>query len=317
MAWSLFEERYKHHFTQTFTEKYTLTIDTDVMLGSVLMKSKTEIRWLIEIKNVVENQIDLNIITLHHRVLESNNPIITDISNISSTFGNMFSELELKINDKGEIIKIKNLNIIQKKWQWVKQDMQKYIDENEALKDIILLNDELYSSEEMIKKSIASNEFFSIYFHLFFGKRLPNSTGEIQKNNLFNTHTLKWFFEGFTESNYTPQHQKPIILKLIGFTRTKINKEWQQKAYAGFEHLPLQDAKPTFEDKATYTILPCGKIISAIVERSEIVLPQLLYTKYCYELIAEGEVKEAKIKTTPLENKDKPTISPKDWLIID
>lgn len=319
MAWSLFEERYRHCFLQTFLEKYRLVIEADIALGGVLMKSKTEIRWLMEVKNITQTEIDLHLITLSHRVLESNNPIINDIANVSNTFGDMFSELELKINDKGNIVKIKNLSTIQRKWEWVKQDMQKHIHENEALKDVILLNDELYSSAEMIKKAIASNEFFSVYFHLFFGKKLPSFTDGIEKNNLLNTHKLKWAFDGSIKGEYTPKTQTPTTVSIVGFPQSKINKEWLQEAYGRFEHLPLQNAKPTFEDKAIYTILPYGKIKNGVIERNEIVLPDMLYAKYRYELMAEETTEEPKAKKTLVKNSEnkKHEIPPKNWLIID
>ena len=152
-----------------------------MVAGSITMKSKAEIRWQVDVKNIGEDFADINIITLHHRILESSHPMITDMAGISSTFGGMYSELELTVNEKGDIVKIRNLETIQKKWQWVKQDMEKLLQENEALKGIILLNDELFSSDKKIAAAIEANEFFNIYFHPFWGKHLPSDRSGIEK----------------------------------------------------------------------------------------------------------------------------------------
>lgn len=292
MSWNIFEESPRSKFTEPFSSKYTLYIDADIMAGSIAMKSKTEIRWQVEVKNISEDFADIHITTLHHRILESNNPMLTDIAGVSSTFGNMYSELELTVNEKGNIVKIKNLDTIQKKWQWTKQDMEKLIHENEALQDIILLNDELYSSPEMIKKSIEANEFFSIYFHLFWGKGLPGTLNRIEKNNLLNTHTLRWAYNGNRNRDYNPKGTKPMQLSITGYHETTINKDWLKQAYGAFEHLPLQGMKPVFEDKADYSIMPSGKILKAVVEKSEVMHPQLLFVKYRYELTADEEPKQ-------------------------
>jgi len=212
-------------------------------------KAIAEMRWQVDVKNIREEFADINIITLHHRMLESSHPIITDIAGISSTFGGMYSELELTVNDKGNIVRIRNLETIQKKWQWVKQDMDKLVQENEALKGMISLNDELFSSDKKIAAAIEANEFFNVYFHPFWSKPLPSDRSGIEKNNLLNTHTMKWMYNGYCNPDYNPTGTAPMQLDIAGYPETDTNKKWLQQAYGAFEHLPLQGLKPTFEDK--------------------------------------------------------------------
>jgi hypothetical protein len=306
MGWNIFEEGPKNQLTKAFSSKYTLTVDTDVVAGSITMKSKAEMRWQVDVKNIREALADINIITLHHRMLESSHPMITDIAGISSTFGGMYSELELTVNEKGNIVKIRNLETIRKKWQWVKQDMEKLLEENQALKGMISLNDELFSSDKKMAAAIEANEFFNVYFHPFWGKPLPSDRSGIEKNNLLNTHTMKWGYNGHCNPDYNPSGTAPMQLGIAGYRETDTNKNWLQQAYGAFEHLPLQGLKPKFEDQASYHITPYGKVLKAVVEKSEVMHPALLYMKYRYELTAEEEAETAKPVQQPQQERKRP-----------
>lgn len=292
MGWSLFEERPKSRLTRSFLSKYTMTIDTEVMVGSIFIKSKAEVRWQLEVLKVTENFAQINIIMLHHRILESNSPMISDIAGLSMAFGNMYSELELVINDRGKVEKIINLEDIRKKWQWVKQDMEKLIDEDPSLKDVILLNDELFSSDKKIIQAVEANDFFSIYFHQFWGIGIPSSRNGVIKYNLLNTAEIKYFYTLNMRVAYDKEGDRPMEFTITAYPETTINKSWIKETYKGFAHLPLEGMKPEFNDESIYLLASYGKIYHAVVKKSEVMHPTLLYVKYRYDLKADDEINE-------------------------
>ncbi|REC61458.1 hypothetical protein DRF65_16100 [Chryseobacterium pennae] len=288
MTWNLNEKRPKVLLREPFSAKYTLLIDTNILSGGIELKSKAEIRWQVDVKNISDDGADINIITLHHRLLENNSPIINDVSGISNVFASMYNEIEVSVDVSGKVLRVNNLDTIKKKWQWVKQDMEALIEENEGFKDIISTNDELYASDEKIKMAVEANEFFEVYFHHFWGKALPGGKGNVFKYNLFNTSLIEWQYDLRQVSNNSLS-DFPTKIKVTGTPVTIIGKDWVQKAYAAFSHLQLENPVPIFKDSAEYAVTPFGKVLNAKIERSEIVDSSLLFARYHYELIAENQ----------------------------
>src|SRR4028119_1569259 len=116
MAWSIFEGKHGVALKAAFSEKYTLTIDTDIMAGSLPIKTKSELRWDLRVLEANEQEAILEIITLDNRLLESNNPMVKDIAAMSQALSQMYSELKVKISSEGRVKQILNKDTILSKW---------------------------------------------------------------------------------------------------------------------------------------------------------------------------------------------------------
>ncbi|OCA77127.1 hypothetical protein BBI01_01300 [Chryseobacterium artocarpi] len=289
MSWNLNDNRPKLLFKEPFSTKYTLHITTSILSGGIELNSKAEIRWQVDIKNINDKgEADLNIITLHHRLLENNSPIISDMSGISNVFASMYNEIEVQVDSTGKILKVYNLDTIKKKWSWVKKDMEALLEQNEGFKDMILTNDELYSSSEKIQMAIEANEFFEVYFNHFWGRSLPGGKSNINKFNLFSTSPIEWRYDFRSVHNSTLMDDVKCV-RIKGTPVTIIDKNWVGNAYSAFAHLQLKKTVPILEDKAEYLVTSFGKIIHASIKRQEIVDPELLFAKYSYELFTEDK----------------------------
>lgn len=283
MAWSIFEEKEKVQFAKPFSTKYRLTISNDTMAGSMKLKSVSEMRWQFAVKNLQPGQADISLILLSNRLVESNSPLINEISGISQAFAGMYAEIEATINEKAEIVSVNNIEIIREKWGHLKAELEKMLHADGSLKNVILLNDDIFSSPEKIKIAVKTNEFFGIYFNHFFGRGLPFTTRTIERPNLFNTAPVGWQYQvsGKTGGGNTEININGDVVK-------GGEKSWGREAYKSFAHV-LGDSIPTpiLKDGARYTITPWGKVLHASVEREETVHPAMLYSQMRYELEEE------------------------------
>ena len=72
-------------FRQPFSEKYTLTVTTDIQAASFPIATKAQIRWALRVIDVDRNgQADIELITIENQLLETNNKNFNDIAALNS-----------------------------------------------------------------------------------------------------------------------------------------------------------------------------------------------------------------------------------------
>lgn len=297
-------------FRKPFTEKYTLTIETDIQAGYFPLKTKTSIRWFIEVADVdSEGNAELSLFTLDNLLLETNNPALEDLAALNRAFGKMYSELYLIVNVTGEITYIRNIVQIREKWENTKNEMEKIRKQVPALESLLLLNDEIFNDPEKIKIAITNNEFFSSYFYLFYGAKLPMQYVDRTSNNVLQTNEMNWSYEVSGFPDLPVEHIKNKRFTFTGKSYSGESREWKKKAYG---HLPMIDdekkIKPVFNEKGEALFeAQTGRLFHLQLEREEIVLPEKVFGKVRIELLSDTykyeREKEKKRKTVPLLRK--------------
>ena len=302
MSWKLFEEKHQIAIREPFIEKYKLTVIADIMAGSMSIKTKAEIRWEVKVKTVNDDGVDIEIITLDNQLIETNNPMAKEMALMSQAFSKMYSEINITLNDKYKIVHINNLDIIHKKWDWLKVELENIKNNNEAVQNVIEINDQLFATPEKIKTAIENNEFFAIFFHHIYGTSIPNTMGTFPQKNLFNTAFIKWNYNTKLITNIYMQPNY-VDIEIEGFPNMSFDKNWVKEAYKNFSHLNVAELKPKHTENGHYRIeQKTGKLLQATLERKEVVHPQLLHATILYELISETAENNKIVNKTKHQN---------------
>ncbi len=277
-------------FREPFSEKYRLIIDSDNKGVNVAMQSKTQMRWNFRVIGIDGDRTEIELLLLDNLLLESNNPLLKDLAQMSQVFGKMYSELHLIINPQGKIIEILNLSLIQEKWGRTKSEMQAIVNEHPELKDVILLNDSIYQDPEKIKAAIEGSEFFMLYFHHIYGAPVPTERKEMQLPNLLNTAFLDWEFSWFVNREMSVEESETVIT--LRAKPVELSEEWYQEAYKPFaEIINIRQLRTDLAENGNFRFdTRTGKLLEAKLFRKE-VADKDLFCKITYTLTAEGDKK--------------------------
>jgi len=272
-------------FRQPFSEKYTLTITTDILAGHFPIQTKAQIRWALRVVSIDnDGQAEIELITIENRLIETNNPNLTDMAALNQAFARMYSEIQVRLDPKGKLLEVVNLPVILSKWEQTKAEMRSIEKEVPALQDVIQLNDEIFAKPEKVKLAIEHNEFFSIYFHLIYGEELPAAGLRRKHRNLFNSADVSWQY--FAEA--VPDLPTDAVFMDVGIRGAPIGileEEWVGEAYGKFETMGLPQLNPQLIEIGSYRFQPAsGKLLKARLVKEEIAHPNFLHGKMIYEL---------------------------------
>nr|WP_199158116.1 hypothetical protein [Pedobacter sp. ASV2] len=271
-------------FSKLFSERYTVEQTSEIVMSSMLIKTVTEMRWDVRLLEITENTYRIELLSIDNTLKETNNPNIRDLSAFNNAFKRMYSELDMVINRKGELIKINNITEIQRKWALVKAEMEEIQTKQPNMQGIVALNDEIFSSSINITKAVKANEFFEVFFNTYMGIKLPENKS-LTKNSLFYQHSVKWNFE----INYShPSNSSFINITVKGQPHVQFDKEWIKKAYGNYPVDGLANKKPKVTDEGIYKLdQTSGRLLEGILTKEEIVDDDFLRAKMVYHIIAD------------------------------
>ncbi|MGB7210436.1 MAG: hypothetical protein WBD27_17415 [Pyrinomonadaceae bacterium] len=305
----------KIRFRQPFSEKYSLTINTDMLAGNFPIETKTEIRWAFRVIEADHSgQAEIELITVENRLVEANNPNLHDIAALSQAFGRMYSEIHVKLDSKGKVIKIINLPTILGKWEQTKAEMQKIESEIPAMTDVVKLNDDIFASPDKVKLAIESNEFFNIYFHLIYGEPLPAKKLRKTHRNLFNSADVDWEFVANSKRVMTPNGPFEVV-KITGQPAEDLGQVWIKQAYGNFQMVDQTQIQPNLSESGEYVFhAETGKLRKAVLIKKEVAHPDFIRGDMTYTIKSEGELNDP----IDLENLQPPDRSmeiprPENW----
>jgi hypothetical protein len=275
-------------FRQPFSEKYTLTITTDILAGHFPIQTKARIRWALRVIDVDNaGRAEVELITIENRLVETNNTNLEDMAALSQAFARMYSEIHVRLDPKGKLLEVLNLPVILSKWEQTKAEMRSIEEEVPALKDMILLNDEIFATPEKVRVSIEHNEFFNTYFHLIYGEELPAAGLRRKQRNQFNSADVRW--EYFADAD--PDLPTNAMFTDVGIRGAPIGvreEAWIKEAYGMFETVEFSQLNPQLMEKGSYRFQPAsGKLLKARLVKEEIAHPKFLYGIMIYELMSD------------------------------
>ena len=285
---------------QSYTEDYTLIIDSDMMAVNAKMQSKTQIRWNLNILKVSDTEVELKLILLDHILLESNNPLIKEIANLTKAFSRLYNELHLKIDQQGKILDVLNMDIILSKWKQTKAEMEKIAEHTPDIKNAIILHDSIFQDKAKLTQGIQASEFFMLHFNYVYGNDLPYDTKDISKPNFFNSANVQWScFVNPMQELPTDAVSVSVNIDMSPFMPLGIG--FYNRAYSQFANqIDITKLNTRLKETGTYKINPqTGKLLEARLYREEVADEKQLFTKIKYTLMSEPVYKEfIKDKTT-------------------
>lgn len=278
-------------FRQPFSEKYTLTITTDIQAGYFPIQTKAQIRWALRVIEVInDGYAEIELITIENRLIKANNPNFNDLAALNQAFSRMYSEIQVKLDPRGKVVEVINLPVILGKWEQTKSEMQSIEKEVPALQDVIQINDEIFAKPEKVQLAIEQNEFFNIYFHLIYGEELPAAGLRRKHRNLFNTTDVSWqyFVEAFRDSSDDSAFTE---VEVSGMPMDRPAEEWINEAYGKFDIAGLPRIEPQLREKGNYLFESAsGKLLKATLVKEEIADPNFIRGEMIYKLQSDGIV---------------------------
>jgi hypothetical protein len=272
-------------FRQPFSEKYTLTITTDIQAGYFPIQTKAQIRWALRVINVNDyGHAEIELITIENRLIDTNNPNLNDLAALNQAFARMYSEIQVILDPRGKLLEVVNLPVILNKWEQTKSEMLSIEKEAPVLQEIIQLNDDIFAKPEKVKLAIEHNEFFNIYFHLIYGEELPAAGLLRRHRNLFNSADVSWRYaaEAFPDSTDDGLFTD---VEIRGTPTGVMTEEWINEAYGKFEITGLPQLNPRLMEKGNYRFeTASGKLLKATLVKEEIAHPNLIRGTMIYKL---------------------------------
>src|SRR5690606_37439971 len=117
-----------------------------------------------------------------------------EIAALTQAMSRMYNELHLTVNGNGKIKDILNRDIILSKWRQTRTEMEKIAENNPDLKNVIVLNDDIFNNKEKLIQVIQISEFFLMYFNKVYGHGVPETFKETSPN-FFNTANVNWAYK--------------------------------------------------------------------------------------------------------------------------
>lgn len=280
-------------FREPFSEKYSLTIETNMLAGNFPIETKAEVRWSFRVIQIDPNgDAEIELITIENRLVETNNPNLHDIAALSQAFGRMYSEIRVRLDTKGKVKEMLNLPAILGKWEQTKAEMAKIESEVPAMADVVKLNDEIFASPDKVKLAIEANEFFSIYFHLIYGEPLPAKGLRKTHRNLFNSANVDWAFDADAKRVMTKKGPVAVV-KIDGRPENDIGSAWIKEAYGNFPMVDQTQIRPDLRETGEYIFRPeSGKLRRATLIKKEIAHPEFIRGVMTYTIIGDDEVND-------------------------
>lgn len=298
--------------SKPFSDRYTLFIDSKMMAANVTMNSKTRMRWEFTIHRVTEEYLEISLLQLENTLIESDNPMIKDISSMSQAFGRMYSELHLIISHQGEVIKVLNMGLILDKWDIAKKEMEKAIEHSPEAKEILVLNDEIFKDKEKVKLAIGANDFLNLYFPYAYGKSIPYKNGDIITHNFLNSNTLQWKTKVSVKENETSKGTI-FLVDVSAEPHGILTRSWHQKTYKNFEKvMDIKKLKALLKKESQYTIVKdSGKLLAVYSSNSEVADQEKLYTIMKYSMVADHKNLETSANKKSTNQKENHYTKPK------
>lgn len=303
MFWNSAENtQQKIQISKCFNERYLVTQTSEIIMSSLVVKTVTEFRWDVRVLKITDEGYQIELLSLDNVLKESNNPNMRDLNAFNNAFKRMYSELNMLIGKDGELIEVKNISEIQRKWAQVKSEMEAIQTKHDNMKGIIALNDELFNSPDNIKAAVKGNEFFEVFFNAWLGLNLPGGRN-ISKKSLFAQESINWGYAVNAEKPLPAEGGKANI-SIVGHARQNFDKTWIKNAYGSFPIIEIAGRKPEVKDEASYQIdYANGRVLNGLVTKEEIVHPEFLKAKMVYQIMADNQ--EVEQEPEPVKHTEK------------
>lgn len=260
------------------TQKYLCTIDSDIQIGTMNVVTTTECRWVVTVKQITEHAYRLEILTLDNRIIAANNPSVHDVAALNNLFKEIYNELDVTVDHKGNVVGVNNSLQVKDKWLRVRGQLKTLTANEESIASVVRLNDDIFDHDANLLHTIRAMEFFEIFFNGVYNERIPY-INRVNRKSKFQAVDIDWSIRYNFENN----DQNTVVFE--GENEKRLSPEWLRNAYGHFTFLEPATLVPLISSKGRYKINgDTGLVAEATYQTQEIVHVQLLYNKIKYTL---------------------------------
>ena len=277
-------------FREPFSQRYTLVIRTDVLAGSLPIQTVTEIRWDLRVLRIGEEWTEIELITLDNELLETNNPYLRDLARMNQAFARMYGEIRVLIDRSGQVIRLLNEDVIRRKWASTKREMEEIDQQSDAIRGIVQMNDDIFTSPAKMVEAVQHNEFFDLYFSQVYGRRLPGEAPPRTKWNQFQQAKVEWGYDLNPDTALPAEASVPsVVVEVKGYPLTRLDRNWIRTAYGAFQNVDLEQLRPRLAELGKYVIEPrTGRLKEAYFLKEEVADPRFVFSKMEYTLTSQA-----------------------------
>jgi hypothetical protein len=228
--------------------KYLLTITSNMNLSGFSSDNVVEIRWLVRLKEIIENGYVFELITTDHTMVKSDNSGYIEIHKLVQQMNKALHEIVFTVDKQGVLLKINNLDQIRARWNSVKSEVLEYNKSNTSLVDLFKIQDEIFEKQESLEDMVRAMEFFDIYFNEIYGRDFFSRTKR-NIHNIFRSGEIPFILK--YDNNKINDHFSEVTLEGIP---NILSETHIKDLYSGFPFVDIDNVKPIYTYKGHYVI---------------------------------------------------------------
>jgi hypothetical protein len=253
MKFDLFEKKVSSiksdvvQFLKPGVQKYLVRIKGENMVNTMLLKTTTEIKWQLTVKEITNTGYIVELLTLSHDLVDTNNEGYWQLHLMIKQLNKLYERLLVRISADGIIEEILNETEVIENFKKIRREIIATQGDGFKLEDYMNFDDRLFFQKENLLKLSKELEFFKWYFLGLYGRK-PVSSCSLQEENVFRTNQLNWLKRSIPVD--TEESEKFIVVKSTFELTEKISKKWAEKAYGGFPFLKKETLEPQLKQEA-------------------------------------------------------------------
>lgn len=275
------KKRRRISFYELGTHKYRLTLDGEIQVNTMNVKSTVSNNFVLQVKEVDETEAVIDLVTYDKEMIACTNPAFKEMFAVTRQLEKLYDEMTVRLSLEGEVLDIYSMDIFEEKWQRLKNENVPYFGESTDIEDFFKLNAENVSNKEFWINILNEQEFFFLFFQLGgYGQKYAY-VKDIYRYNAFRNNKLKWEIVSSPYETDRATNRKRVDIE--GWFNA--GKSWLKESYGKMPMLADVKLDPHFAIDAFYVFdYNTGWISEAGITIEEIVHPSILFHKMNYKL---------------------------------
>lgn len=260
--------------------KYRVTLTGEMQVNNMNVINTVVNNFILNVKDISHDDIvKMELITYDKEMTATTHPAFKEMFAVTRQFEKLYDEIRVGVKMNGEVLSLYNMDTIQEKWKWLKNESIPYFNDNTDIEDFFKINESNISDEKFWLDILNEHEFFFLFFSLAgYGHKFSH-VQDIYKSNAFKNGKIKWEIIARTS-----EEQSDAIFKRVNIKGWfDFSKRWIQKTYGEMPFLQERKLTPKFQIEGYYIFdLRTGWINRAEIYQEETVDKDILFHKMKY-----------------------------------
>ncbi len=253
MNFDLFEKKISNiktgvvQFLKPGVQKYHVIVKGENMVNTMLLKTTTEIKWQLTVKEITATGYIVELLTLSHDLVDTNNEGYWQLHLMIKQLNKLYERLLVRISPDGTIEEILNEKEVIDNFKKIRKEIVATQGDGFKLEDYMNFDDQLFFQKENLLKLSKELEFFKWYFMGLYGRR-PVSSYSLLEDNVFRTNSIYWLKKN--SPVVTEDSDRFLVIQSTFELSGKITRKWAEKAYGGFPFIKKETLEPQLRQEA-------------------------------------------------------------------